>query len=50
MSKGMPADSFGDANLHRSRSDVMAQEGLSPEWKLPLADRTGENPVRRLIR
>jgi len=26
----------------------MAQEGLSPEWKLPLADWTGENPVGRL--
>ena len=26
----------------------MSQEGLSPEWKLPLADWTGENPVRRL--
>ena len=44
----MPADPFGYAHPNRSRSDVMAQEGLSPEWKLPLADRTGENPVRRL--
>jgi hypothetical protein len=44
----MPADSFSDAYLNRSRPDVMSQEGLSPEWKLSLADRTGENPVRRL--
>jgi hypothetical protein len=44
MSKGMPADSFGDASLHRSRPDVMSQEGLSPERELPLADRTGEKP------
>jgi len=43
MSKGMPAYPFGDAHLNRSRPDVMAQEGLSPEWELPLADRTGEN-------
>ena len=48
MSKGMQANSFGDAHLHGSRPDVMAQEGLTPEWKLPLTDRTGENPVRRL--
>lgn len=48
MSKGMPANSFGDAHLHGSRPDVMSQEGLSPEWKLPLANRTGENPVCRL--
>src|SRR6266478_2323402 len=48
MSKGMPADSFGDAHFYRSRPDVMSQEGLSPEWELPLADWTGENPVCRL--
>ena len=48
MSKGMPADSFGDAHFYRSRPDVMSQEGLPPEWKLPLANRTGENPVCRL--
>ena len=48
MSKGVPAYPFGDAHLNRSWSNVMAQEGLSPEWKLPLADWTGENPVRRL--
>src|SRR5712692_856013 len=48
MSKGMPADSFGDAHFYRSRPDVMSQEGLSPEGELPLADWTGENPVCRL--
>src|ERR1700686_336760 len=40
----LPADSFGDAHLYRSRPDVMSQEGLSPERELPLADRTGEKP------
>ncbi len=45
MSKGMPANSFGDAHLRGSRPDVMSQKGLSPEGKLPPADWTGENPV-----
>jgi hypothetical protein len=40
----LPADSFGDAHLYRSRPEVMSQEGLSPERELPLADRTGEKP------
>src|ERR1700686_1826699 len=44
MSEGGPAYPFGDAHLNRSRPDVMAHEGLSPERKLPLADGTGENP------
>src|SRR5450755_3899775 len=48
MPKGMPADPFGDAHVRGSRPDVMSQEGLPPKWKLPLADRTGENPVRWL--
>src|SRR6202162_3028626 len=44
----LPADSYGDAHLYRSRPDVMSQEGLSPERELPLADRAGETPVCRL--
>lgn len=43
----MPTYPFGDADPSRSRPDVIAHEGMSPERKLSVADRTGEDPVRR---
>src|SRR5713101_8400005 len=48
MTEGVPADSFGDAQLYCCRPDEAPHKSLPPEGQPTLSRRTGEDPIRWL--
>jgi DNA-binding NtrC family response regulator len=48
MTEGVPADSFGDAQLYCCRPDEVPHQSLPPEGQTTLSRRTGGDPIRSL--